>query len=502
MPGFSRSLRLKVSLWTGLALLLLLIPFNFVEYRLHRRAALGELSDLAATTAAVTEQSLQSAMLNRNLPAIQDIVDNVARSPSVRSVYVVNKDAVVAASPNGARNGERLNRADPVCQECHQFPAPVRPRGVVVTSDGQQLFRSVAPIVNQPICTSCHPASQRLNGIIYVDFSMASPNSRVDAALRTALGASALLVLLSMIAVYGLLSVMVITPLEKVAGALRRFSAGERDARAPIHSEDEVGMLSSGFNVMAETIQAQEASAEQLYAELEARDALRRQLLGKVIEAREEERRNLAREIHDELGQMLTGLSLHIRLVQDALDCGPEQVKDYLGRAGALVGETIDRSHRLISDLRPPVLDDYGLSPALREELEHRLAPLGIVAAYQCDGDVDSVPPDVATAAFRISQEAITNIIRHSGARRVWVSVSTADGRLTMMIEDDGAGLPESARQPGSAHHGFGILGMQERAEALGGKVAVARREQGGTAVLLVLPLEMASDRDDTRLAG
>ncbi|MGE5530746.1 MAG: hypothetical protein ACM3VW_01345, partial [Bacteroidota bacterium] len=171
MPGLSRSLRLKVSLWTGLALLLLLIPFNFVEYRLHRRAALAELGDLAATTAAVTEQSLQSAMLDRNLPAIQDIVDNVARSPNVRSVYVVNKDAVVAASPGGALNGQQLNRADPVCLECHQFAPAVRPRGIVVTSaEGQQLFRSVAPIENQPACTGCHPANQRLNGIIYVDF--------------------------------------------------------------------------------------------------------------------------------------------------------------------------------------------------------------------------------------------------------------------------------------------------------------------------------------------
>ena len=502
MPRISRSLRLKVSLWTGLALLLLLIPFNFVEYRLHRRAALAELSDLAATTAAVTEQSLQSAMLNRNLPAIQDIVDNVAHSPNVRSVYVVNKDAVVAASPGGTRNGDQLNRADPVCQECHQFAAAVRPRGVVVTSaDGQQIFRSVAPIENQAICTGCHPASQRLNGIIYVDFSMANPNARVDQALRTALGASGVLVLLSMVAVYGLLSIMVITPLEKVAGALGRFSAGERDARAPIRSDDEVGMLSSGFNAMAETIQVQQASAEQLYAELEAKDELRRQLLARLIEAREEERRNLAREIHDELGQMLTGLSLHIRLIQDALNCGPEQVKDYLGRAGALVGETIDRSHRLISDLRPPVLDDYGLSPALREELEHRLAPLGIVAAYWSEGNVDQAPPEVATAAFRISQEALTNIIRHSGARHVWVSVSRTDSRLMMTIEDDGAGLPYSAEQPGSGDRGFGILGMQERAEALGGKLTVARREQGGTVVSLVLPVEVA-DKDDSSLAG
>ncbi|MDK0748905.1 HAMP domain-containing protein, partial [Clostridium perfringens] len=94
---------------------------------------------------------------------------------------------------------------------------------------------------------------------------------------------SSLLVLLSMFAVYGLLSVMVITPLERVAGALRRFAAGEHNVRASLRSADEVGMLSAGFNAMAETIQRQEASAVQLYRELEAKDELRRQLLGKLI---------------------------------------------------------------------------------------------------------------------------------------------------------------------------------------------------------------------------
>lgn len=486
----SHSLRLKVSLGISLALIWLLTPFNWLQYQLQRRAAIADLSQLAVTTGAVAEHSLEGAMLTNNRPAIQNIVDSVAQAPDVQTVFLLNPQAIVAISPGGKLNGQPLDRGSAVCQGCHRFPPESRPRSIVVTAaDGRPVFRTMTPIFNRPACVGCHSPQERLNGALYVDFSMAGLDARLERGLRTALLASAVIILLSALAIYALLSWLVITPMERVGRAMRRFSRGERTARAAVPSQDEAGLLGGGFNEMAETIQAQETRAEQLYAELEAKDTLRRQLLGRLTAAREEERRYFAREIHDELGQLLTGLSLNLKLCQQVIPSDPGAAAEHLARANALIGETIEQSHRLIADLRPTVLDDFGLIPALQEELDQRLAPAGIAAHLAAEGDAAGLPPELATAAFRIAQEAITNVIRHADARRVHVQVQRTASGLAMTIEDDGVGLPDAALDGAAdGRQAFGILGMQERAEALGGRLEVTRREPRGVRVALWLP--------------
>lgn len=488
----SRSLRLKVSLGISLVLILLLAPFNWLQYQFQRQAAIADLSQLAVTTGAVAGHSLEGAMLTNNRPAIQNTVDSVAQAPDVQTVFLLNPQAIVAASPGGKLNGQPLDRASSVCQGCHRFPPEGRPRSIVVTAaDGRPVFRTMTPIFNRPACVGCHSSQDRLNGALYVDFSMAGLDARLEQGLRTALLASAAIILLSALVIYGLLSWLVITPMERIGWAMRRFSRGERTTRAAILSRDEAGLLGGGFNDMAETIQTQEARAEQLYAELEAKDELRRQLLGRLTAAREEERRYVAREIHDELGQLLTGLSLNLKLCQQAIPHDPGEAAEHLSRANALIGETIAQSHRLIADLRPTVLDDFGLIPALQEELDQRLAPAGITAELKTDGDAAGLPPEIATAAFRIAQEALTNVIRHASAAHVCVQVGRTAGGLALTIEDDGVGLPDEALGGASGgRQAFGILGMQERAEALGGRLDVARRELSGTQVALWLPSE------------
>jgi len=488
----SRSLRLKVSLGVGLVLILLLVPFNWLLYRWERRVAIADLSQLAATSGAVAEHSLEGAMLSNDRRDIQTIIDSVAQASDVRTVDLLNTKAVVAASPGGKFNGQQLDQHSGVCRGCHMFPAESRPLSIVeIGAGGEQVFRTMTPIANQPACLGCHPAQDRLNGVLYVEFSMAGLDERLNRQLRAFLLASAAIILLVGLAIYALLSRLVITPMEQVARAQHRFGRGERAARALVRSEDEVGMRGGGFNEMASTIQAHELRAEQLYAELEARDAVRRQLLGRLTTAHEEERRHLARELHDDLGQLLTGLSLHLKLASQACPDDMAKATDHMSRANALIGETIEQSHRLIIDLRPPVLDDYGLIPALREELKHRLAPVGVAVELDSGGLPAALPPEIATAAFRIAQEAITNVIRHAKAGRVHVDVQQTATGLTITLDDDGVGLPDEdpARLLGG-QGALGILGMQERAGALGGHLEVIRRSPRGTRVKLWLPLE------------
>ena len=491
MRSMSRSLRLKISLGVSLALVLLLAPLNWLQYELQRQTAMRELELLTATTGTVLEHSLKEAMLTGNRSGIQAIIDSVTQASDVRSIYLLTPQAVVAASSGGQHNGERLSQTSAQCQVCHQFPVANRPRSIVVTdTDGQPAFRTMTPILNRPACYNCHSPEERINGVLYMDFSMSGLNVFLERGLQTGFLGSVTIIVLTTLVLYMLLSWLIITPMEQVARGLRSFSQGERTVRVPVQRQDEVGLLAGVFNEMADTIQVQEAEAKQLYAELEAKDAVRRQLLVRLTATREEERRRVARRIHDELGQLLTGLSLNLKLCQQAVPDNLQTVHDYLIKTSALVRHTIEQSHRLIVQLRPTVLDDYGLVAALQDELNQRLAPLGITAHLDTEGDLEQLPPDVTTAAFRIVQEALTNVIRHANARQVQVRLQQAADGVTVIVEDDGVGLPDEYAQDSDGRQAMGILGMQERADALGGRLEVTRRQSRGTRVKLWLPLD------------
>lgn len=486
----SRSLRLKISLGVSLALILLLAPLNWLQYQFQRQAAMADLELLAVTTGDVAERSLEEAMLTNNRTAIQSIVDSVSQARDVQSVFLLTPQVIVAASPGGLHNGEQLDLGSPTCQVCHQFPAASRPRGVVMAdADGQAVFRTMTPIPNRPACHQCHSPEDRLNGVFYMDFSMAGFNTRLERGLRTAFLGSVTIILLSTLVLYALLSRLIITPMEKVAQSLRAFSRGERAARVSVQGQDEVGLLADVFNEMADTIEVRETEASQLYKELKEKDDIRRQLLAKLISAREEERRYLAREIHDELGQLMTGLSLNLKLCQQAMPDDPQAAHTYLTKASSLVRHTIEQSDRLITRLRPAALDDYGLVPALQDELSQRLAPLDIGFQLETEGDTESLPAEVTTATFRIVQEAITNVIRHANAHQVHVCLQRVGDGLTVTVQDDGVGLPGERFSGTEGRRGLGILGMQERADALGGRLEVSRRQPQGTQVVLWLPL-------------
>jgi len=234
----------------------------------------------------------------------------------------------------------------------------------------------------------------------------------------------------------------------------------------------------------------------QMYSELaEAQEHLntlhaqRGELLNRLMSIQEEERRRLAREIHDELGQLLTGLSLNLKLCQEAIPDDVVSAHDRLARANSLVRHTIEQAHHLIADLRPTVLDDYGLMPALQEELYQRLGPLNIAFHLDAVGDVEQLPPDVATAAFRIVQEAVTNIIHHANAHQVCVRLQETNGGLTVTVEDDGVGLPATFNGA-TRDQALGILGMQERARALGGSLQITSLEPSGTQIQFYLPAQ------------
>jgi signal transduction histidine kinase len=219
-----------------------------------------------------------------------------------------------------------------------------------------------------------------------------------------------------------------------------------------------------------------------LLEEAQASSARMQSLSRRLVEVQESERRHIARELHDEAGQALASLRFGLRLLEREADEGGS----ITGRVAELVQRTdelIEGLHRLAADLRPASLDHVGLEAALREYSRSAGSKYGLAVRFKARGFTgERLPAGVETALYRVVQEAMTNVARHAGATRVDVLVERGADRVLVMVEDDGAGF-EPDRVERGAH--FGLLGLRERADALGGTLTVESRPGAGTTVVV-----------------
>jgi len=219
-----------------------------------------------------------------------------------------------------------------------------------------------------------------------------------------------------------------------------------------------------------------------------------RELAGRMVNAREDESSRIARTVHDVLGQQLTGIKMDLRLIERSLESAESaQVPPILDRVvstRALVDDSIQTVQGIAASLRSPILDKIGLVAALRHELKLLATRAGLTCRYL--GSADELPlyPDLATACFRIAQEALTNVARHAAASLVEVELTTDHHTLIMEIRDNGKGLKQDlATMPQS----LGVLGMQERAHQVAGEFSIENRPEGGTLIRVQFPFHGAA---------
>jgi PAS domain S-box-containing protein len=209
-------------------------------------------------------------------------------------------------------------------------------------------------------------------------------------------------------------------------------------------------------------------------------------LARRLLTAHEEERRRLAVELHDELGQILTAVKINLASLQrQSAGAGATHLREALES----VDGAMERVRDLALALRPSVLDDLGLPAALRSYADRLTRDAGIQAHLSID-NVPRLEPETETACFRVGQEALTNVARHARARRVWLDLHLRDGWLELCVRDDGIGFEAAAaRERGMAGASMGLLGMQERVTLLGGECKVASVPEGGTELRARLPV-------------
>jgi signal transduction histidine kinase len=238
---------------------------------------------------------------------------------------------------------------------------------------------------------------------------------------------------------------------------------------------------------------AYEAAAKdnaRLYAELRQKEQIRGELLRRVISAQEDERKRIARELHDETSQSLTALMVGLDTVRMASALDLLKANTRLQNCKSIAEILLKNIHRLVADLRPSLLDDLGLVPAIAWYGEQRLKPLGINFKLDEKGLKDRLPPSTETALFRIVQEAMTNIVRHAKATEVGVKLAREAGWVALQIADNGHGFDPQALQPADLHgQGLGLRGMQERASILGGEFQLKTSPEQGTVITIRVPV-------------
>jgi signal transduction histidine kinase len=207
---------------------------------------------------------------------------------------------------------------------------------------------------------------------------------------------------------------------------------------------------------------------------LAARTAELEQLTGVMLRVQEDERRRIAQELHDEAGQVLTAVKIELEL-------------DGRAEAGAMVGRALAQVRDVSNLLRPSVLDDLGLAPALRALVDDFAARTRIAVTLDLEGVRRPLNADVEVVVYRVVQEALTNVARHAGAAQARVRVSSEAGVVALSVEDDGRGAADDARP------NLGWLGMRERVAALGGRLVIGRGAGGGVRVQADIPLEASS---------
>lgn len=304
------------------------------------------------------------------------------------------------------------------------------------------------------------------------------------------------------------LTLSLVKPIRELTAAAQDISRGNISRPIPRSGSDEIGDLSQSLDVMRtalkrsldeiqewnkalETrVQEKTRELEKSYREIARKEAARGELLRKVLSVQEEERKRIARELHDETSQSLAALVMRLEAAVAIPDRDAEKIKNSLADMRNLATRTMDNVHKIIFDLRPSVLDDLGLLSALRWYADNRLGAPGIRTRVEVTGEERKLPPQVETSLFRVVQEAITNIVKHAEAHNVLLSVEFKDSAIAIEVEDDGKGFDmEAVGLQMDKAPGLGLLGMKERVTLLGGEFHIESQPGSGTRIDIEVPL-------------
>jgi len=273
-------------------------------------------------------------------------------------------------------------------------------------------------------------------------------------------------------------------PVSLLRTTVDQVARGQPGARADAAhiSDPDLARLALAINNMLNRLDADARLSDENRRQLRA-------LSAQVIGAQEEERKRIARELHDETAQALATLDLNLERIQSVLN--DPAACERLAGSRQLLQQTMDGLRKLVYELRPTMLDDLGLVPAIRWYARTRLGTQGLQVHVEPTACDHRLAPTLETALFRIAQEGINNVAQHAGARNTWVRLNCHNSQVTLIVEDDGRGFDVGKMvSPGGEQGHLGLFGIQERVFLLGGTFSVDSTVGSGTRLTVTVPID------------
>ena len=481
-PFISNSLRAKITLGVTLPLVIVLGIFAVIENNHQQEVILNQLTASASRSGRVIENSLRHSMLKSDFSEVQTVLNSINDTEDFRVVYLLDTNGEIIFAPNQEGVGNQLTNTEAGCIICHRLEPDARPGSVIVTAeDGQRVFRSMYPIRNALECSECHDPSQKTIGLLLTDIPVAPVEKALETSFREHLYWWVGMILFTALIVNFSMNSLVIKRLENLARALSGFGQGDHNIRLKGGGSDEIGQLSRSFNEMGQRIEIDEIENQRLSDQ-------RGELLKRLITAQEDERKRVARELHDDLGQALSALSLHVQSLERLINSNPDDAIEQLNQIRDLIEDTTERMYDLILALRPSVLDEFGLVAALRNHAEKFLEGSGITFDLNVDGYSGRLSTDLETALYRVFQEALSNVRRHAQAKHVKISLELRGGIFMGEIVDDGKGFDlQALENNGNDPRGLGMMSIKERIAQYGGQVEILSQPGSGTTISIRL---------------
>jgi len=495
-PWRSWSIGLRMAFITMLPVAFLFTSFLWYSWYAHRAQVAEELAERGRILARALAETSEYNVISGNLTDLRLTINGLVQSD--KSIYRI--DVVDATGKRAVRvTSESAADAEP-----HYYEAPIRKQVVWIN-----LFTDNGiPHVSASSDTRPPTLTTEVVGAVRVTMSPANMLAKQQRRFQVEVAMAALALAASGVLAW-VLARSLILPLRDAIGALREIRGGNYRIALPVTTGGEVGELQGSIGEMSVALDQSKQDLENKVAArtqdlLESRnealraDADKRKLIQKVNSIIEDERKSIAVEIHDELNASLIAVRLEaqsIATLAGRASTAPTgaEVEEIRNKAQAITKLALDlyaNGRRLVRRLRPEVLDMLGLHGAVEEMLRHYDSGSGCRFAFHSEGDFSRLGNELAISAYRIVQEALSNVMKHAGASFAQVSLVLDEDEnvLRIAVEDDGQGF-----EPALSSEGIGIIGMRERVYALRGAIAVRSAPQRGTTVAITLPLSAAS---------
>lgn len=476
-----QSLRVRAALGVALPVLLSLVALSWIHYQRERALLEQQIRITATQIGEATLGSLRHVMLQKDDTHLAQILGDIGKMENIQRLFLVGLDGSIVGDSHRIENPVPFTTDDLGCQECHSSLPEERVRATLLQSQPNTL-RISTPIENDAACQACHEELGHL-GMLLIDVSLVDTQAQLLRDLTTDLGISIGFTLFITLGVFWLMQRLIVRRVERLQHPLAALASGDFAVRlpAPKRPRDELDRLTLDVNLMADDLEHYVEEREQLHQSR--------------YQGMLEERERIARELHDGVAQLMGYVNTKSSAIQlflrgNKIETALEQL-DQLSRASQ---EAMLEIRSSILGLRASDQGDDGVQATIASFLLkfNELTGIQIQSDLPASKHEIELSPERELHLLRITQEALSNIHKHSGAKQAYVTLRRHNNQIELSIRDYGNGFDERG-EPSDSTFSQGINNMRERAAAMGANLRILTSQDGGTEIVVRIPPEVQS---------